>query len=167
MRDGIEYEFDVCGEMDQENTLVITKSRCPRLAGGVFPQPGKELADVLKEWLGGIPGIAQIPSLAMSFRLRLEPKSGELKKDAPVNGVGGLQAAAPIPQELVSIWKRMCSPRGVVKELEELRTAIEQLAGSTGVAEYAAFCVNTASIDPENSRERSRRGYAPRTCSRY
>ena len=55
MRDGIEYEFDVCGEMDQENTLVITKSRCPRLAGGVFPQPGKELADVLKEWLGGIP----------------------------------------------------------------------------------------------------------------
>src|SRR5579862_7931556 len=25
MRDGIEYEFDVCGEMDQENTLVITK----------------------------------------------------------------------------------------------------------------------------------------------
>ena len=31
----------------------------------------------------------------------------------------------------------MCSPRGVVKELEELKTAIEQLAGSTGVAEYA------------------------------
>ncbi len=55
MRDGIEYEFDVCGDMDQENTLVITKSRCPKLAGGVFPKPGKELADVLKEWLGGVP----------------------------------------------------------------------------------------------------------------
>ena len=44
MRDGIEYEFDVCGDMDQENTLVITKSRCPKLAGGVFPKPGKEFA---------------------------------------------------------------------------------------------------------------------------
>jgi hypothetical protein len=52
MRDGIEYEFDVCGEMDQENTLQVTKSRCPKLSGGVFPKPGRELADMLKEWLG-------------------------------------------------------------------------------------------------------------------
>src|SRR3984885_5689901 len=55
MRDGIEYEFAVCGDMDQENTLLITKSRCPKLAGGVFPKPGKEVADVLKEWLGSAP----------------------------------------------------------------------------------------------------------------
>src|ERR1700689_613731 len=52
MRDGIEYEFDVCGEMDQENTLQVTKSRCPKLSGGVFSKPGRDLADVLKEWLG-------------------------------------------------------------------------------------------------------------------
>ena len=49
MRDGIEYEFDVCGDMDHYNTLVITKSRCPKLAGRVFPKPGKELEDLLKE----------------------------------------------------------------------------------------------------------------------
>jgi len=55
MRDGIEYEFDVCGDMDQENTLLITKTRCPKLAGGVFAKPGKEVADLLKEWLGGAP----------------------------------------------------------------------------------------------------------------
>ena len=54
-----------------------------------------------------------------------------------VKGPGGLQTAGHIPQELVSIWKRMCSPRGVAKELEELKTAIEQLAGATGVTEYA------------------------------
>ena len=51
MRDGIEYEFDVCGDMDQENTLQITKSRCPQLTGGVFPKPGRDLAEVLKQWL--------------------------------------------------------------------------------------------------------------------
>src|SRR5882724_927780 len=55
MRDGIEYEFDVCGEMDQENTLVITKSRCPKLTGGVFGNPGREVADILKEWFNGSP----------------------------------------------------------------------------------------------------------------
>src|SRR5690606_22027456 len=27
MRDGIEFEFDVCGDLDQENNLTITKSR--------------------------------------------------------------------------------------------------------------------------------------------
>lgn len=46
MRDGIEYEFDVCGDMDQENTLQVTKSRCPKLSGGIFPKPGTELVDV-------------------------------------------------------------------------------------------------------------------------
>jgi 5-methylcytosine-specific restriction endonuclease McrA len=30
----------------------------------------------------------------------------------------------------------MCSPRGVAKELEELKIAVMQLAGSSGVAEY-------------------------------
>ena len=114
MRDGIEYEFDVCGEMDQENTLQITKSRCPKLAGGVFAKPGAELAEVLKEWLAGVPAD---------------------KSEVPIPAVEAKNNAVPV--ELVSIWKRMCSPRGVAKELDELRAVIEQLAGAPGVAEYA------------------------------
>jgi hypothetical protein len=55
MRDGIDYEFDICGEMDQENTLIITKSRCPQVSGGLFPKPGRELAAVLSLWLGFAP----------------------------------------------------------------------------------------------------------------
>jgi hypothetical protein len=51
MRDGIEYEFAVCGEMDQNNNLTITKSRCPALTGRVFEKPGKELTAALKGWL--------------------------------------------------------------------------------------------------------------------
>jgi hypothetical protein len=137
MREGIEYEFDVCGEMDQENTLVITKSRCPKLAGGVFPQPGKDLADVLKEWLGGVPVDRFDEPGHVVEATAGDSKPSEPNKDGAVTGARGSQTAALIPQELISIWKRMCSPRGVMKELEELKTAIEQLAGSTGVAEYA------------------------------
>jgi hypothetical protein len=133
MRDGIEYEFDVCGDMDQENTLVITKSRCPKLAGGVFPKPGKELADVLKEWLGGAP--AQEVEPEPSKTTPVAPV-GEPKKGGAVNGVGGLQTVAVLTEELAAIWKRMCSPRGVVKEFDALKASVEALAGSTGVAEY-------------------------------
>ena len=95
MRDGIEYEFDVCGEMDQDNTLQVTKSRCPKLSGGVFPKPGKELADVLKEWLG----------TAGESHQDLKPTSdapitpAEPSKNGRVNGIGGLMAAPAVPQE--------------------------------------------------------------------
>src|SRR5579864_2194031 len=103
--------------MDQDNTLQITKSRCPKLAGAVFAKPGHEFADVLKEWLGGIPKDRRDPETPADGPISpAEPKKGGL-----VNGVGGLQAASIIPEELASIWRRMCSPRGVVKELEELK----------------------------------------------
>jgi hypothetical protein len=131
MRDGIEYEFDVCGEMDQENTLVITKSRCPKLTGGVFAQPGKELADILKEWLGSISA-----DCSNSQPRGVVPATPEKTKTEEQTG-NAHSGVKQIPQELASIWKQMCSPRGVVKALEELKMAVEQLAGSTGIAEYA------------------------------
>lgn len=41
-----------------------------------------------------------------------------------------------LTEELAAIWKRMCSPRGVVKEFDALKASVEALAGSAGVAEY-------------------------------
>lgn len=55
MRDGIEFEFDVAGDLDQENNLSITKSRCSALAGQVIHRPGKQIAAILTEWLAGAP----------------------------------------------------------------------------------------------------------------
>ncbi len=52
-RDGIEYEFDVVGDLDQEHVLSITKSRCPVLSEQVIPKPGSGLAAMLKDWLEG------------------------------------------------------------------------------------------------------------------
>ena len=50
-RDGIEFEFDVVGEMDLEHTLVVSKSRCPALADAVIQKPGPEVALALLDWL--------------------------------------------------------------------------------------------------------------------
>lgn len=51
MRDGIEFEFDVCGDMDQDNTLIVTKTRCSALAGQAISKPGDALAKTLVAWL--------------------------------------------------------------------------------------------------------------------
>ncbi|WP_027930748.1 ATP-binding protein [Amycolatopsis thermoflava] len=50
-REGIEYEFDVVGDLDLDNVLTVSKSRIPALSRAVIPQPGPELADTIREWL--------------------------------------------------------------------------------------------------------------------
>lgn len=50
-RDGLEYEFTLVGEMDQEHNLVISKTRCNVVDGAVINKPGQQLAETLKAWL--------------------------------------------------------------------------------------------------------------------
>lgn len=50
-RDQMEFEFTVFGEMDQDNNLIISKTRCSALAGKVYHKPGKDIAEVLISWL--------------------------------------------------------------------------------------------------------------------
>jgi hypothetical protein len=48
---GIEYEFDISGELDLEHILTISKTRCPELNHQTFLNPGQELAEILTVWL--------------------------------------------------------------------------------------------------------------------
>ncbi|NJA56724.1 ATP-binding protein [Streptomyces sp. NEAU-H3] len=50
-REGLEYEFDIVGSMDYENTLVVTKSRARSLTGAVVREPGIEFGHQIKAWL--------------------------------------------------------------------------------------------------------------------
>jgi hypothetical protein len=50
-REGIEYEFDLVGDMDLDNTLTVSKTRLPMLHGQVIEQPGPELAATIRDWL--------------------------------------------------------------------------------------------------------------------
>lgn len=50
-REGMEYEFDVIGELDVDHTLHITKSRCAALADQAIRKPGADLAKQLLDWL--------------------------------------------------------------------------------------------------------------------
>jgi len=50
-RDGMEYEFDVVGDIDHDHKLVVTKSRIPALSDAVINRPGANLAAQLRVWL--------------------------------------------------------------------------------------------------------------------
>lgn len=51
-REGMEYEFDVIGDLDLDNTLTVSKTRIPMLHGAVIAQPGPEMAVTISDWLG-------------------------------------------------------------------------------------------------------------------
>lgn len=55
-RDGVEYEFDVAGDLTLDHDLLVSKTRCAALDGAVIQKPGKQLAETLKQWLtDGVP----------------------------------------------------------------------------------------------------------------
>lgn len=58
-REGLEYEFDVVGDIDDRHDLVITKSRCPALSDAVISKPGKEMAQTLRAWVDGAGPVAE------------------------------------------------------------------------------------------------------------
>lgn len=52
-RSDLQYEFDVYGQLTQDNDLIVEKTRCSALAGEVINQPGEDLAKVLLDWTKG------------------------------------------------------------------------------------------------------------------
>lgn len=60
-KDGMEYEFDLIGELDGESTMTVTKSRCPALTNAVLRKPGEEVARKLLDWLADGTATATAP----------------------------------------------------------------------------------------------------------
>ena len=62
-RDGLEYEFDVVADMDMDNNLIVSKTRCVPLRGRLFAMPGPDMAAILARWLSeGAPTPEQKPT---------------------------------------------------------------------------------------------------------
>ena len=49
---GIEFEFDIVGQINDAHLLTIDKSRCPQLQDCSFLCPGKDVAVILNQWIG-------------------------------------------------------------------------------------------------------------------
>ena len=62
-RDGVEYEFDIVGSLNLENTLTIEKSRMIDLAGKLIPKPDRKLGGHILAWLNS----GELPQPHVSF----------------------------------------------------------------------------------------------------
>lgn len=72
-RDGMEYEFDIVGDMDKDHNLIVSKTRMFEIADSVISKPGRKLGEQIKAWLmgGSAPGVA-VPVPAPNPPLKAE-----------------------------------------------------------------------------------------------
>ena len=63
-KEGSEYELDICGLLDDQNTLMISKSRCPEINNGIYPKPGKKFAEIVQNWLNDTSSPSQAATVA-------------------------------------------------------------------------------------------------------
>lgn len=75
-RDGVEYEFDVVGDMTEANEFIISKTRAKFLRRAVIDRPGAKLGSDLAAWLNS--GEADAPTEAPEA-----PPTREERKPAP------------------------------------------------------------------------------------
>ena len=89
-KEGSEYELDICGLLDDQNTLTISKSRCPEISNGIFPKPGKKFAEMIQTWLSDETPVnknAFIPVINVPVKFVQEPQvQPELATVASSNG---------------------------------------------------------------------------------
>ena len=94
-RDGMEYEFDVVADMNLDNQLIVTKTRCSVLNGAVVPKPGAELAKTLNDWLSD--GVEPQPKPVHTPAAAAAQKPAQATTDAAAAGddKGGADKAEP------------------------------------------------------------------------
>jgi hypothetical protein len=129
MRDGIEYEFTVCGDLTAEHLFMVSKSRCEALADAMIEKPGEALAGQLFEWInaGAVKPArvvdtpqAQIPAASKpnDIPYDLETHADALKtfcvSVAESAGFGeGSQQRAELRTRMTATWRKMCVDSGV------------------------------------------------------
>lgn len=75
-RDGLEYEFDIVADMDLDNNLIVSKTRCNALVGALVNKPGADFANIINAWLsdGEMPAspaqISEITGLIRANQLK-------------------------------------------------------------------------------------------------
>lgn len=90
-RDGMEFEFDVVCDMDQENRLAVGKTRAPRLSGKVYHRPGDDFAGELLSWLSS--GEPTEEKAAPVLKFVAPPRPAETVIRPPVREVAEAVAA--------------------------------------------------------------------------
>lgn len=105
-REGLEYEFDVVGDMTQDNALHVTKTRCPAFRGAVIDLPGEKFARTLMAWLNS--GEA-VPAERDAHPVSPAPPAGVHVYLDEANAAGS-------KADLMALWKRAAADASLGEE---------------------------------------------------
>jgi hypothetical protein len=128
-REGLEFEFDVVGDMDLENNYIITKTRCSKLNGQIINKPGEDLANTLIEWLDG-----EVP-----------PPEPEQEPQT--------QPTTTVPKEKAKTKKQLESEAKKCKTLEELKNWFIKLSHEEKTIALEAKDKRKAELETANSEQ--------------
>jgi cytidylate kinase len=141
-RDGMDYEFDVVADVDEDHNFIVSKTRCSTLADKVFKRAGTDVAGHLTAWLtDGSEAPASAPLAAQLA------KSVELAWPAWVaKHTAAMESAAKqSPGALAEAWsdvnadvKRMHPPTEYVGELRATKDRLKAERVAVQAAEDAA-----------------------------
>ncbi len=126
-RDGLEYEFDLVGLMDDDNSLSIDKTRCSFYQGRMLTKPGAREFAPFQEWLKG----AKVAAGAGS------PPTPAPAANAGVAGT--CPPAAPaieVPEELKAVVAGLNAKGGASIAFGMLKKELLEALPSTGGTEY-------------------------------
>jgi RecA/RadA recombinase len=140
MRDGIEYEFTVTGDLDMEHNLMIGKTRIDILDGKVYHKATREVSATMLKWLNEgedkpvEPTVQEISDARWSIHKMLialcENDGNVLEKAADgkltVNGKSTLRKYASDVWEvdMVKLWGKASTGNYTYQQLEEFRSKL-------------------------------------------
>lgn len=141
-RDGMEYEFDVVGDLTDDNDFLVGKTRCPALAGKVFKKAGADVAAILTTWLtDGAEQVApQARPLVATTADALEKQLGASVDASWGKWLQNAEASLRMAAEegrLLEAWtnvvddaNRLCPPSAVLASVKAVKDDLKKLNGS-------------------------------------
>ncbi len=183
-REGLEYEFDLVGYMDEDNTFIVDKTRCPAYSKKAITQPADKDFVPFVTWLKGVNRPAPTPMEAvqahtLSSGAKNRPGDGATASpltapktwNAAPPAVPAAAAPAPpkeISEAITEMWKRMSTREGYSNVFADLKQNMVELLGqSYGESNFEAILNRYNRKSPEEFISGSNRSYAEaRQCAR-
>lgn len=143
-RDGLEYEFDLVGYMDEDNTFAVDKTRCPAYSQKAYAKPDARVFAAFVEWLKGAarlqPGTKQPVAEIIREARQIDTGGNPIGTQAAADHVArqklqGAGAPPPIPPGSAvaatapESWKSW-TPRGKTRgEIRRMFAIVQEIVG--------------------------------------
>lgn len=117
-RDGMEYEFDLVGDLDTDHVFTVSKTRCSALDGYSERKPGKDVILKLRAWLEG--GTAAVD------RAQTKPPAPAASTPPAQPTPGAAPNGQSLADHFVSCMAAAKSPPELADLVEELKPFIDK-----------------------------------------